>query len=52
LIRLVAAQACSNCVLGAQARFLVTASPPVAQARGVPVYVRAEAVASGVLECK
>ncbi len=51
-IRLDAAQRCTNCILEAQARFLVTVSPSVAQASGVPVYVRAEAVASGVLQCK
>ncbi len=49
---LVAAQECSNCLLEAQARFLVTVSPPLAQAGGVPVYVRAEAVRSGVLACR
>ncbi len=51
-LRLVSAQECSNCFLEAQARFLVTVSPPVALATDVPVFVRAEAVASGVLECK
>ncbi len=49
---LVAAQECSNCLIEAQARFLVTVSPPLARAGGVPVYVRAEAVRSGVLACK
>jgi hypothetical protein len=51
-LHLVAAQECSNCVLEAQARFLVTVSPPLAQGGGVPVYIRADAVRSGVLACK
>ena len=51
-LRLVAAQECSNCLLEAKARYVVTVSPPLAQAGDVPVYVRAEAVRSGVMACR
>jgi hypothetical protein len=51
-IRLDAAQTCNNCYLEGQAHFAVTVSPPVPEATGVPVYVRAKAVSSGVMQCK
>lgn len=51
-VQLVSAQACSNCPLEAQVRYLVTVSPQVAQAGDRPIFGRASAVNNGVLQCK
>jgi hypothetical protein len=51
-IRIVEAQKCTNCLFEDQAQYVVTVTPKVAKAEGSPIYVRHQAVATGVFLCQ
>lgn len=51
-VTVLAAQACTNCLLESQVRYIVTVAPKIEKADSTPIHIRSTAVSSGVFQCR